>query len=308
MLSVVPPESCPVGRLGGAPDVARTPARRRCSGQVTSNAVPGSQRSRVCRRVAVVLSVVLAVACKSSPSQRPIDVDVTPVSTAWLDDRVVQSIVRRSEVVRVAPRLTLDVAARASGNLDGFEVGFEVGDFADGIDPELISGAAPFSSPFVDWDTGQTARPSCADCSPEVSYCDEVDHTCHHRVPALVSPTTVTLYNDEFAAKHGLPRIANPDQRIGGGSLRFTIVLGESMVAGTTGRSIHHVEAVVVGVSPHAAPIGLTFPSGYVRRWNQEFHGRTRYSSVIVTLRDAGQLPAFSRWSQALGLHAQLAR
>jgi hypothetical protein len=140
-------------------------------------------------------------------------------------------------------------------------------------------------------------------------YCDDTDHTCHHRVPVVMSPTMIELYNGQFAKSHGLP-IADADfvkfvtQRGGLNAMRFSIGLGLTTIAGTN-TSIRHkprrVEAVLVGISGKAMPIGMTMPIQYVQRWNREFLGEeaaTAYSSIIVTLKDRNRLAPFAQWLQ----------
>jgi len=144
---------------------------------------------------------------------------------------------------------------------------------------------------------------------PERYYCDDTDHTCHHRVPVVMSPTMIELYNGQFAKSHGLP-IADADfvkfvtQRGGLNAMRFSIGLGLTTIAGTN-TTIRHkprrVEAVLVGISTKSMPIGMTMPIQYVQRWNREFLGEeaaTAYSSIIVTLKDRNRLAPFGQWLQ----------
>lgn len=144
---------------------------------------------------------------------------------------------------------------------------------------------------------------------PDEYYCDSVDQRCHHRVPVVMSPTMIELYNGQFAKSHGLP-IADTDfvkfvtQRGGLSAMRFSIGLGLTTIAGSN-TSIQHrprrVEAVLVGISSKAMPIGMTMPIQYIQRWNREFQGEeaaTTYSSIIVTLKDKSQLAVFNQWLQ----------
>jgi len=144
---------------------------------------------------------------------------------------------------------------------------------------------------------------------PERYYCDETDRTCHHRVPVIVSPTLLELYNGQFASSHGLPVIGELEQFIvqrgGLGRMRFEIGLGDTMVAGSNTEIApskrRNVEGMLIGISPKAMPIGMTMPIGYIERWNREFVGgdaASTYSSIIVTLRDKDELAPFSQWLQ----------
>jgi putative ABC transport system permease protein len=143
--------------------------------------------------------------------------------------------------------------------------------------------------------------------NPDEYYCDEADNSCHHRVPVVMSPTMIELYNSQFAKSHGLP-IADTDfvkfitQRGGLSAMRFSIGLGLTTIAGTN-TSIQHpprrVEAVLVGISDKAMPIGMTAPIDYIRRWNREFMGEEAartYSSIVVTLADRNDQAVLDNW------------
>jgi ABC-type antimicrobial peptide transport system permease subunit len=84
--------------------------------------------------------------------------------------------------------------------------------------------------------------------------------------------------------------------------MRFSIGLGYTTVAGSgsmTSKRPRRVEAVIVGVSTRAMPVGVTMPIEYIRRWNQEYMGdeaASSYSSIIVTLKDRDQLAPFAGW------------
>jgi ABC-type lipoprotein release transport system permease subunit len=143
--------------------------------------------------------------------------------------------------------------------------------------------------------------------NPDEYYCDEADNACHHRVPVVMSPTMIELYNSQFAKSHGLP-IADTDfvkfitQRGGLSAMRFSIGLGLTTIAGTN-TAIQHpprrVEAVLVGISDKAMPIGMTVPIDYIRRWNREFLGEeaaTSYSSIVVTLADRNDQAVLDTW------------
>jgi ABC-type antimicrobial peptide transport system permease subunit len=265
-----------------------------------------------------------------------------------LDNAIVEKIRSRPEVDRadptsVVPRMTLAFPAFGRGNFEGNDLKFEVGGFADGINPDFVTDDDRIKELFKDWDSvkddplrmaceppprdpveevihsppalnkrkpaipGQYYNP-CRE--PSRYYCDEVDRTCHHRVPIVMSPTMIELYNGQFAKSHGLP-IADLDfikfvtQRGGLGSMRFSIGLGLTTIAGTNANisqgKVRRVEGVLVGISTKAMPIGMTMPIGYIERWNREFLGEeaaTSYSSIIVRLKDKKQIAVFSQWLQ----------
>ncbi len=265
-----------------------------------------------------------------------------------LDDAIVEKIRSRPEVDRadptaVVPRMALAFPAFGRGDFEGNDLKFEVGGFADGINPAFVNDDDRTRALFKDWDsvTDDPKRQACEPpprepeeevipaprppppaarrdpgryynpcASPERYYCDEVDRTCHHRVPIVMSPTMIELYNGQFAKSHGLP-IADVDfvrfvtQRGGLGAMRFSIGLGLTTIAGSNAAIARHkvrrVEAVLVGISHKAMPIGMTMPIGYIQRWNREFLGddaATAYSSIIVRLKDRNRIAVFAQWLQ----------
>ncbi|HSD87380.1 MAG TPA: ABC transporter permease [Kofleriaceae bacterium] len=144
---------------------------------------------------------------------------------------------------------------------------------------------------------------------PDRYYCDDDTRRCEHRIPIVMSPTMIELYNGQFAKSHGLP-IADTDfvkfitQRGGLGAMRFSIGLGQTTIAGSNTAIKHRprrVEGVLVGISSRAMPIGMTMPIQYIQRWNREFMGEeaaTTYSSIIVTLKNRNDIAPFGQWLQ----------
>jgi ABC-type antimicrobial peptide transport system permease subunit len=332
-----------------------------------------------------------------------------------LDDTTVKTILARPEVSSAVPRMNLAFPAAGRGDFEGSDLRFEVGGFADGVDPSFVRDDERIRQLFRDWDadtkdphrractpppkdpkddviqspparpeqeekqktngwgdpippsvdsgaskddgseatmgsaaapppagsdapsgnttTGSNApagsnaptgnggaapRPAtgndkdppkyfnpCKD--PDRYYCDDSDHTCHHRVPIVLSSTVVELYNNQFAKSHGMPmadsNLVNQLIQLRGlSAMRFSIGLGFTTIAGTTTMTKHkprRIEGVVVGVSARAMPVGVTMPIQYIQKWNQEFMGTeaaTSYSSIIVTLKDRTKLAPFSQW------------
>ena len=88
-----------------------------------------------------------------------------------------------------------------------------------------------------------------------------------------MSPTMIEIYNGQFAKSHGLP-IADLDfvkfvtQRGGLSAMRFSIGLGLTTIAGSNASispsKVRRVEAVLVGISNKAMPIGMTMPIQYI--------------------------------------------
>ncbi|MGN6104626.1 MAG: ABC transporter permease [Kofleriaceae bacterium] len=257
-----------------------------------------------------------------------------------LDDKVVQTILDRPEVANAIPRLNLAFPAAGRGDFEGSDLKFEVGGFADGVDPDFVRDDDRIRELFKDWDSikddpkrvacvpppsdpydviqspgapRKDGKPSAAGeysnpCpDPDRYYCDDVERVCKHRVPIVLSSTVVELYNNQFAKSHGMP-MADRNlvnlliQQRGLSAMRFSIGLGHTTIAGTsavTKQRPRRVEAVVVGVSSRAMPVGVTMPIQYIKRWNQEYMGAdaaSAYSSIIVTLKDRTQLAPFSQW------------
>lgn len=232
-----------------------------------------------------------------------------------LTAETVNRIKQRPEVREALPRMTLQFPAIGFGRFEGQDIRFEVGGFTDGIPPVHVADDPKIAEVFKDWDGEGAIGPACTPGSaagrcPDKAwqYCDRRDNMCHRRVPVLISPTVLELYNSQIADSHGLPHIGVMEQFIaerGRDRMHFAMGLGDTMVAGSN-LSIdvnkhREVGAILVGVSPKARQVGLTIPIGYVERWNREFAGdkvASEYSSIIVTLRDKDQLAPFSQWLQ----------
>ncbi|RMH45025.1 MAG: ABC transporter permease [Deltaproteobacteria bacterium] len=147
-------------------------------------------------------------------------------------------------------------------------------------------------------------------------YCDLRDRKCHHRVPVLVSPAFIEIFNNSFAASHGLPRIPTGGITAfialrGYRAMGFDIVLGESYVSGSKAVKAppRRVGAYVIGETNKAMPIGATIPIDYIKRWNREYEGddaAAQYSSIVVKVRDKEDIARFSAWLRSdLGLELE---
>lgn len=253
----------------------------------------------------------------AGPSGPAIAVEVRAVRTTMLGKDTSQpigpahvaAIRERHDVHAVVPRLELRTRALGTAVIDGQDVKFEVGGFADGIPAEAVADDAALANVFVDLDAAAAGLP--CPCPERGDYCDARDGRCHPKVPVLVSPTMVSLWNDRFAAEHGLAWLDAPGlaAAIDRGQFAFTITLGESMLPYGDARPRHTVEAIVVGVSPRAKSIGLTVPIGHVASWNiaePDAPPDVRYSSLEVTLRARDRVAPFARWlHDTYGLEAE---
>jgi hypothetical protein len=199
------------------------------------------------------------------------------------------------------PPVTVDAGTGGSAGSAGSAEGS-----ASGSGAGSGSNAPPPAGVQIIAKTGEYFNP-CPD--PDRYYCDDTSARCEHRVPIVMSPTMIELYNGQFAKSHGLP-IVDADfvkwvtQRGGLSSMRFSIGLGQTTIAGSNTaikQRPRRVEGVLVGVSTKAMPIGMTMPIQYIARWNQEYMGEeaaTTYSSIIVTLKDRNQIAPFAQWLQ----------
>jgi len=298
-----------------------------------------------------------------------------------LDDTTVKTILARPEVKSAVPRLNLAFPAAGRGDFEGSDLKFEVGGFADGVDPNFVRDDDRIKELFKDWDAekndpnriacvppphdpyddvrhppgappkpkqqrdsgwggsptpstppagsagsnagsgsdaGSASTPPAGDpaqpakyynpCpNPDRYYCDDTERMCKHRVPVVLSATVVELYNNQFAKSHGMP-MADQDlvnlliQTRGLSAMRFSIGLGNTTISGgsrVTNKRPRRIEAVIVGVSKRAMPVGVTVPIQYVERWNKEYMGpeaAAAYSAIIVTLKDQKMLAPFSQW------------
>jgi putative ABC transport system permease protein len=243
-----------------------------------------------------------------------------------LTDDIVATIRARPEVAAAVPRMSLALPANGAGNFDGQSLALKIDGSADGVDPAHVLSDASLSPKdhayleglFQDWeDPARRGAPvACAPpppayyqfgatgyqnpCpQPDRQYCDAIDRTCHHRVPVVLSPAMLQLYNTQFAKANGTPLVDQDFAKFmlargGLERMRFFLELG-----GPSTKAPRTVEAVLVGISAKAKPIGMTVPIQYISRWNTEFvdedAGKT-YSSIVVTLRDRDDVAVFGQW------------
>jgi ABC-type lipoprotein release transport system permease subunit len=254
----------------------------------------------------------------------PPHVKMVAMDTKRLDDATVKTITARREVARVIPRMSLAFPAFGTGTFNDAEISLDISGAADGIDPAYVlddptlqpDQSAFFAGLFKDWELDKSPHTPCFPPKPDGAstcprpdryYCDRADYFCHHRVPVVLSPTMLQLYNTQYAKAHNSPLIGEDFgafiKLLGLERLRFTLQLGTNAFAkeGEEPPKRREVEAVVIGISNKAKRIGMTVPLGYIQRWNTEFKGEDagkRYSSLVVTLEDRDRLGMFSQWLQ----------
>ncbi|HSK00926.1 MAG TPA: hypothetical protein VK932_06785, partial [Kofleriaceae bacterium] len=75
------------------------------------------------------------------------------VPSKQLDDNTVKTILSRPEVKNAIPRLNLAFPAAGRGNFERSDLKFEVGGFADGVDPDFVQDDERIRTYFKDWDS-----------------------------------------------------------------------------------------------------------------------------------------------------------
>ncbi len=198
-------------------------------------------------------------------------------------------------VVEVYPKLRFRFPSTARGGKE--LLGTEVGThemLGDGIDPALVvpdlQPGASFADPL------ESAGPNCSIDSgcPAPRYCEKPSGApsgrCSDPVPAVVSRYLVELFDHGIAPAHGLPPVARTLVEHANG-VTFEMTLGASLLGVARQGERRSVRVRVVGLSSRAIDLGVTLPVEVVRRWNREYSGEsaaTRYSSIVVRLRNAG--------------------
>ena len=93
-----------------------------------------------------------------------------------LDEHTVATIKSRPEVKSAIPRLNLAFPAAGRGDFEGSDLKFEVGGFADGVDPNFVRDDDRIKELFKDWDA-DTSDPNRIACIPPPA--DPYDDVMH---------------------------------------------------------------------------------------------------------------------------------
>lgn len=228
----------------------------------------------------------------------------------------------RAEGVRMAlPRLRLafPTSGRGGRAIFGRDVG--AGEIpADGVDPAMVRGDLRAGADFDDPITRASNRVCAtdADCGAgSGEYCDldalpqqgqpRPGGHCSPPVPAVVSPYLVEVFNGAIAPAHGLPRMGDLLLRQAEG-LILEWDLGRAGLGAARQGTPRRVHARLVGVSRRGMDLGVTVPMAVARRLNREYAGEdaaTRYSSVVVYLRDPSRMTEVAARVRAEGLEVQ---
>jgi putative ABC transport system permease protein len=179
----------------------------------------------------------------------------------------------------------------------------ELGDAADFRDPEGLSSGRSCVA-----DDGCAAGEFCE--FPEIPRSNApppAGGRCALPIPLVVSPYLVEIFNGTIAPAHNLPRVGELLIRRATG-LILEWDLGRAGLGAARQGTPRRVHARLAGISRHAMDLGVTAPLSVARRLNREFAGAaasSRYSSVVVHLRDPSAMTAVSAEVRALGLEVR---
>ena len=198
-----------------------------------------------------------------------------------LDDGAVARLKEIDGVVDAFPKMKLLAPAVGSGGYELFSQELEMELAIDGIAPELVREDVGRGYHFDDASSYEAAGQSCdllTKC-PDGGWCQQ--GSCEALVPVLVSNHLIEVYNGSLSRVHALPKLS-PTALNG---FRFVIDVGDSMVPSAVRSKRTKLNAVVVGISRKALPLGITIPVSYVRELNRSFEGEraaSGYHSVVV--------------------------
>jgi ABC-type lipoprotein release transport system permease subunit len=229
---------------------------------------------------------------------------------------------RRAEGVRLAlPRLRLAFPTSGRGGRAMFGRDVGSGEIpADGVDPSMVLGDLRAGADFED-PIGRASNRPCAydaDCgAASGEFCDLVSLPvsgqarpaghCSPPIPAVVSPYLVEVFNGAIAPAHNLPRLGDLLLRQAEG-LILEWDLGRAGLGAARQGTPRRVHAKLVGVSARAMDLGVTIPMAVARRLNREYASEdaaTRYSSVVVYLRDPSRMTEVAARVRAEGLEVR---
>ena len=189
---------------------------------------------------------------------------------------------------------------------DGVDEGLirrELGDAVDFRDPEGLSSGRRCTSD-ADCATGEFCEYPTI---PQRDAPPPEGGRCALPIPLVVSPYLVEIFNGTIAPAHNLPRVGELLIRRATG-LILEWDLGRAGLGAARQGTPRRVHARLAGVSRHAMDLGVTAPLSVARRLNREFAGAaaaSRYSSVVVHLRDPSAMTGVSAEVRAVGLEVR---
>ena len=226
----------------------------------------------------------------------------------------VDTISKAPGVKQVLPKLSLAFPASGRGGRE--LLGHDVGSSelpGDGIDP-LLAATDVRADVFADpWDATAVACVDDAACRAD-QYCEKPSGTasgrCSAPVPAIVSRYLVEIFDKTIAPAHGFPAVGQTLVAQAQG-VTFNMRLGESLLGRAKRGEPRTIKAKIVGISPSAVDLGLTFPLGVVKRWNREYAGdraAERYSSIVVEVQSGADVAPVISVATRVGLRAKDSR
>jgi len=208
-----------------------------------------------------------------------------------LDDADLGRIAEVEGVRSVWPRMRLAAPALATGGESLLGAGLRTEIMGDGLSPDLVNLELGEGSGFVEPPAISEPNPCNDDRDCEAPlYCGWSGgvSVCRPKIPVVVSPTLVDLFNGPFRDAYGLPEI-NPDVAIG---ISIDVVFGASTIRPGQARAVVYERLELVGFSNWAMPFGVSLPIGKMREINTRIKGpdAVKYHSVIVELVDRKHL------------------
>ncbi len=176
------------------------------------------------------------------------------------------------DVAAAYPRIEVPLPMGAQGGARLFGHALYTDLFMDAIPPALV--ASEVGPDFVD-------RPD--------------------RVPVIISPQLIDIYNASIAGALGTPALGSDLLR----GFGFDLVVGKSLMLGSRGAKRTGVEhAEIVGVSRYAMRLGVTVPQATAERLLKTYGNSDappRYAAVLVQARSAAKIPVLAQAVEAMG-------
>ncbi len=244
-----------------------------------------------------------------------------------ITDETIKELLSDPRITAAIPRMQLAMPASGVGSFEGESIRLFLESVVDGIAPEALTDERAIAE-FKDWDalpmepclvkTGKEICPpphedgtqascrvertyTCAD--DQRYYCDQKDRKCHRRVPVIMSPAMIEMYNAQFARGNNLPAITGDlgtfIEKRGPKAMRFHITLGVGMNPQDLKARPRKIEAAIVGMDKAAMRIGATMPLAYIKRFRSEFLGpdaAKKYSSVLLTVKNPDEIAPLIKW------------
>jgi putative ABC transport system permease protein len=197
------------------------------------------------------------------------------LGNSGLDAATLERLRRVEHITAVYPRRLMRVPATAKGGAGLLGKDMLTDLFAEGIDTELL--AKTVSREALEYKPGQP-------------------------IPVVANDQLLQLFNGSVAEALTVPKLAK-DAVVG---FTFDIVLGQSFLMGQAGsKKVQTVRARIVGFSPYAMKLGVSFPMPALEAIEKEFREGEEpptYTAAMVFVADADKAAAVSIAIDKLGL------